>query len=94
MRKDTHSEFISGEIDGKPFTAFISGVPDKCQHDDDGEMLSFNDEGEYFKDSDMPDPKTHYDDWVKFQEDHKINGGCVSCSKCGKPFTPDFFNMP
>lgn len=94
MRKDTHSDLISGEIDGKKFTAFIDGIPDKCEHDDNGEVLSFNDAGQYFKESEMPDHKTDYDAWVKFQEDNKINGGCVSCSKCGKPFELDLFNMP
>lgn len=90
MRNDTHGAFVKG----KNFTAFIDGIPDKCEHDDNGPLLSFNDAGEYFKDSDMPDRKTNYKAWEKFQKDHKINGGCVSCSKCGKPYTPDFFNMP
>jgi len=91
---NTHSAFISGEIGGSKFTAFVDGIPDKCEHDDNGEILSFNHLGQYFKDSEMPNPQTDYDAWVEFQEKHKINGGCVSCSKCGKPFEPDFFNMP
>ncbi|HMG16747.1 MAG TPA: hypothetical protein VK590_14925 [Saprospiraceae bacterium] len=90
MRNDTHGALIIG--DG--FSAFVDGIPDKCEHDDNGPVLSFNSEGEYFKDSEMPDYKTNPDGWRKFQDAHKINGGCVSCSKCGKPYTPDFFNMP
>jgi hypothetical protein len=91
MRKDTHGEFITGKVDGKPFSAFIDGVPDKCQHDDKGEELSFNDAGEYFKASEIPNHEINYDAWIKFQDEHKIRGGCVSCSKCGKPFEPDMF---
>lgn len=93
MRKDHHEEFISfKDKDGNVSNAFITGVPDKCDHDDNGEELSFNAIGQYFKASDMPNPKTNYDAWVKFQEDNKINGGCTSCSKCGKPFEIDLFN--
>lgn len=83
MRKDTHEEFIKvGD-----FSAFITGVPDTCQHDDDGETLHFNDKGRYWKDSELPDD---HEEKIKFMKDNRINGGCVSCSKCGKPFTPDF----
>lgn len=89
-----HSAFIQGQINGEKFSAFIDGIPDKCKHDDNGEILSFNDKGEYFKESEMPNPKTDYDNWLLFQEKHEIRGGCVSCSKCGKPFEPDFFDMP
>ena len=46
---NTHSAFISGEINGSKFTAFVDGIPDKCEHDDNGEILSFNDLGQYFK---------------------------------------------
>ena len=86
-RDDTHGECIMGE----GFAYFIDGVPDKCEHDDDGPTLSFNSNGEYFRDDEMPDHKTDLKGWIKFQEDHNIRGGCVSCSKCGKPYSPDMF---
>jgi hypothetical protein len=85
---DTHGAFIELP-DGS--RAFIDGIPDKCEHQWDGPGLSFNDAGEYFKNSDMPDYHSDPDGWYKFQEDHKIRGGCVSCSKCGKPFEPPMF---
>ncbi len=90
MRKDTHEEFIQiTDKDGKTSNAFISGVPDKCQHDDDGEAMWFNDEGKYFKESEMPKDK---EEFVKFMDKHDLRGSCVSCSKCGKPFEIDLFN--
>ena len=85
---NTHGAFMQFS-DGS--TAFVDGIPDTCEHDDDGPVLSFNDTGEYFKDSDMPDYKTDPEGWTKFQEDHDIRGGCVSCSKCGRPFSPPMF---
>lgn len=90
MRKDHHEEFIQiTDKDGKVSNAFITGVPDKCQHDDDGEEMHFNDAGQYFKESELP---KDMDERIKFMDEHKLNGGCVSCSKCGKPFEIDLFN--
>lgn len=94
MRKNTHDEFFSIEHDGKIITGFMSGVPDKCQHDDDGPMLHFNDDGEYFKESDMPDYKTDPEGWEAFNKEHRLTGGCCSCSKCGKPYELDIHAMP
>ena len=91
MDNDTHGEFYSGEIEGKKFSMFIDGVPDKCKHDDDGDVLYFNNNGEYFKESEMPNHHADYEGWLKFQKEHKITGGCVSCSKCGKPFSPPMY---
>lgn len=85
---NTHGAFIQFK-DGS--TAFVDGIPDACDHDDNGPALSFNDRGEYFKDSEMPDYHTDYDAWLKFQQDHDIRGGCVSCSKCGKPYSPPLY---
>lgn len=65
---NTHGAFIQFQDGG---TAFIDGIPDTCQHDDDGPVLSFNNDGEYFKDSEMPDYKTDPEGWYKFQDDHK-----------------------
>lgn len=88
---DTHGEFWAGEINGERISMFIDGVPDKCQHDSKGEELAFNNNYEYFKKSEMPDYNTDPEAWEKFQRDHKITGGCVSCSKCGKPFSPPMY---
>lgn len=87
---NAHGEFVHLPGIGN---AFIDGIPDKCEHDDSGPVLAFNEAGEYFKHSDMPDYFTDYEGWLKFQKDHKINGGCVSCSKCGKPFSPPMFDI-
>ena len=88
MRKDTHEEFIVGQIDGEKYSAFVTGVPDKCKHDDAGEIMHFNDNYEYWKESELPKDE---DEKLEFMEKNRINGGCVSCSKCGKPFTPDLY---
>jgi hypothetical protein len=95
MRKDTHSALLQIKDDkGNVSTAFVSGIPDKCEHDDNGETMQFNDAGEYFKESEIPDHKTNYDEWLAFTTKHRLTGGCVSCSKCGKPFELDLFAMP
>lgn len=92
MRKDTHDEFISiKHKDGSVTNAFMSGVPDKCQHDDDGEEMWFNDAGQYFKKSEMP---TDEKEFIEFMDKHSLRGSCVSCSKCGKPYEIDLFGMP
>lgn len=78
----------SAHIIGKNFSVFIDGIPDQCDHDDNGPELLFNEEGQYFKTSEVPDFKTDPDACDRFWKENKINGGCVSCSKCGKPFTP------
>lgn len=84
MRDDTHGEVIVA----KDFVAFADGVPDKCQHDDAGPWLCFNDDGQYWTVAEMPmDAKGRYD----FVVENRIIGGCCSCSKCGKPYTPDFW---
>ncbi|MBK7362788.1 MAG: hypothetical protein IPJ01_10870 [Micavibrio sp.] len=90
MRKNHHEEFISfKDKDGNVSNAFITGVPDKCQHDDDGEMMHFNDAGQYFKESELPKGDKER---MEFMDKHDLRGGCVSCSKCGKPFEIDLFN--
>lgn len=91
MDNDTHGEFWAGEIGGKKVSMFIDGVPDKCKHDDKGETMGFNNNYEYFKESEMPNRDTDPQGWIKFQRDHNITGGCVSCSKCGKPFMPPMY---
>lgn len=92
MRKDTHEEFIVAENEkGERISMFVSGVPDKCKHDDNGEVMYFNNEGQFWKENELP---LDEDERIEFMEVNNINGGCVSCSKCGKPFTPDVWSMP
>lgn len=91
MRNDTHTEIIYGENDGQKIHVILTGVPDECKHDDDGESVYFNDEAKYWEDSELP---SDTEKRCEFMKENNINGGCVSCSKCGKPFTPDINNMP
>jgi hypothetical protein len=89
----THSEILTDQ-DGRP-VAFIDGIPDQCDHDQDGGWTHFNNDGEYFSDLLSPDPTLNDGkDYYEFMTLHQITGGCASCSKCGKPYTPDFFSMP
>mgnify|MGYP001588204718 CR=1 FL=1 len=94
MRKDKHEELVTFEHEGKRFSAYITGVPDKCQHDDEGEQYVFNDEGKYWKQSEIPDYKKDNEAYMKFMNENEMRGGCVSCSKCGKPYEPDLHEMP
>ena len=48
---NTHSAILTDKA-GKPFV-FIDGIPDRCNHVWDGETLHFNNDGEYFKDSEV-----------------------------------------
>ena len=101
MRKDTHSAFIAGTHEGKPFTAFVDGIPDKCQHDDAGGTVHRTRSGKTiypttFKQwagytSKLRDPLII--DHQNSIDDPVLESG-VSCSKCGKPWEPDLYNMP
>ncbi len=86
MHNTTHTNFITGQINGEPFSAFVTGVPDTCEHDSIGPILVFTDEGDYFKESDIPDHDTDFLAHEIFFQDHSIRGSCTSCSKCNKPF--------
>lgn len=95
--KNTHGEFISLNIGDDKVNAFIDGVPDDCNHDWDGEgyyIVSFIGGGgdEYIK------PPASRDEYEKLDAEYRkagryISGGCVSCSKCGKPFSPDIHSI-
>lgn len=90
---NTHSDYITDES-GK-IVAFLDGIPDKCEHEFNGETLHFNDEGEYFTESEMPEHALNDGrDLHEFFILHGIRGATCSCSKCGKPFQPDFFGWP
>jgi len=59
-------------------TAIICGS-NKCECDDNGPELAFNNE-EYFDVSSRPDWNTDQNGFIKWMEDKKIIGGCCSCS--------------
>src|SRR5688500_6193628 len=93
---DHHGEIITGTIDGKPFSAFIDGVPDKCQHQWDGDTIFFTKSGKMITPhtflkwagytAKMREPLIHA------HQEHlgdPILEGAVSCSKCRKVFQPD-----
>lgn len=96
---DTHSAFISGTIDGSKVTAFVDGIPDDHEHDSVG--------GNYYvTESGKTITPTTFKRWASFtseardplifahqeaEEDPVVAGG-VTCSKCKKPFMPNFFD--
>lgn len=93
---NTHGEFIKTEN----FSAFIDGVPDKCEHDWTGDEVLYSASG-----------KTIY--WHTYRQwasltslvrqtliynyhqeiDDPIVGGCVTCRKCKKEFYPDIHEI-
>ena len=96
MRNDKHSAIIIGEN----FSAFIDGIPDKCKHDDLGATVHVTASGKVitwktFREwasytSQMRDPLI-----IKHMDgigDPVVECG-VSCSKCGKPWSPDLFEI-
>ena len=90
MNSSTHSAILIDES-GRA-VAFIDGIPDKCSHVWDGEGLHFNNDGEYFRDSEMPDKTLNNGrDLHEFHILHQITGGTCTCSKCGNPYEPDIF---
>lgn len=85
-----HSAILT-DNDGRP-VAFVDGIQDKCEHQWDGELLHFNDAGEYFRDGEIPGIEFDYGRLLhQFYTDHRICGACVSCSKCGKLFEPEIW---
>ena len=87
MALNTHGALIAGDR----FVAFIDGIPDKCKHDNYGPELWFNNAGEYFRVLSIVPYECDPYGYRQFHEEHSICGGCTSCSKCGKPYTPDLF---
>ncbi len=96
---DTHGEFITGEINGQPFSAFIDGVPDKCQHEWNGsgyDIISSIDyvSTEYVAAPPDETPEEYYRRDQELRKNGKyISDGCVSCSKCGKAFEPNLWEI-
>ena len=84
-----HCEFIDL---GNAATAIVCGVPDDCDHDDNGEWyieIKFKDteESEWCKQSEFPcfdtgEGKKQMDKWLD-EHNATVIGGSASCSKCG-----------
>ena len=72
-------------------TGFICGAKPDHECNSDGPVLVFNNRFEYFDISERPDWECDPDGYIKWMEERDITGGCVSCSICGKPFTPPMF---
>ena len=72
MDTNTHTEIVIGN----GFTAIMSGVPDKCEHQWDGKQYCETSDGEIL---------------MEHSDKHNIVGGGVTCSKCEKSFTPPMF---
>lgn len=85
--KSTHEEFIN--IPGMGH-AFITGVPDKCDHDYSLEVYELGN-GEYLfkKDHLCPTDESTYEhiQYLAEQKGTQIVGGTTACSKCRKLFT-------
>jgi len=84
-----HCEFIGL---GGSTTAIVCGVPDACDHDDNGDWYlgikhKSTDETEWRKRSDFPnfDTEEGQREMDKWLDEHNagIIGGSASCSKCG-----------
>lgn len=77
-------KFITGEIGGEKFSAFVTGCPDDsgCEHSWDGEeIMSFHNDERVMKRSQF--------NALPEEERNRLNqsmGEC-SCSKCGMPYT-------
>lgn len=95
MNSNKHEIFIRGE----GFSAFITGVPDKCDHDYNGPAYYITASGKYI------DYATHKN-WVGYTDAYRqrvvhwyyseiiedpITGGGVTCSKCNKALGPPLF---
>lgn len=52
---DTHSAILTDE--NGIAIAFVDGIADACGHQWDGEIIYFNNDGEYFRGRDMPDSR-------------------------------------
>jgi hypothetical protein len=98
MSTDTHGAIINfGDGSG----AFIDGIPDKCEHVWNGEeMFVVGRPGNSFFEEIWSETKMLVKGYdlsdafyqKKFEDDgYSIRGGMSSCSKCKKPYQPDFF---
>jgi len=81
-----------------PGLAFIDGIPDECQHQLNGPAYYITRSGKYI------DYSTHKE-WIPYTDQYRqrvvnwyyrmindpIQESGVTCSKCGKPFSPEIF---
>lgn len=95
---NTHSAFITGAVDGSRISVFIDGIPDKCEHDSLGGNYYVTESGRTIT------PLT-FREWSSYTSEARdplifarqeaeadpIVGGGTTCSKCKKPFTPNFW---
>lgn len=96
MDNNTHGAFIQLP-DGAH--AFIEGIPDKCEHEWNGKgyhIISYIGGGGC--DEFIPDTTNSAQDYYKLDEELRLQGkyisaGGVTCSKCGKPFSPPMFDI-
>lgn len=93
---NTHGAFIQLP-DGA--TAFVDGIPDKCEHEWNGKGYHFvshiNGGG---TDNLIPNTGQLQEELMELdellrKEEKYLSGGCISCSKCGKPFEPSMFDI-
>ena len=93
---NTHGAFIQLP-DGA--NAFVDGIPDKCEHQWDGHgyhIVSYMGGGGtdcMIADSGQSQELMEALDTELRKQGKYISGGCVSCSKCGKPFEPPMFDI-
>jgi hypothetical protein len=93
---NTHGGFIQFN-DGS--TAFVDGLPDKCDHDDKGSGYHFiSYMGGGGMDELLPDTGQTQEQLMALDLHLRafgkyLSGGCVSCSKCGKPYEPPMFDF-
>jgi hypothetical protein len=83
----SHTKFIHIDNIG---TAFVTGIPDKCQHDDNGSCFFLgNGDILYEKNYRCPTDEETYRYITKIAEDRNtyVCGGSVCCSKCGSYIT-------
>jgi hypothetical protein len=88
-----HSAFIvTGEM-----RAFVDGIPDECNHEWNGQgyyFVSYINGGgfdEFIPDTGQATGELQALDEKLRTEGKYLSGGCVSCSKCGKPYEPSMF---
>lgn len=93
---NTHGAFMDL---GNGMTAFVDGIPDKCEHEWNGKgyhFVSFIRGGG--SDTIIENTGQTQEELEKLDEELRkegkyLSGGCVSCSKCGKPFEPPMFDI-
>lgn len=92
---NTHSAFIQFK-DG---TAFIDGIPDKCEHDWNGSGYHIVSKIGGGMSDKLIANTGHSQEIIEAMDEELrrqgmyLSGGCVSCSKCGKPYEPPMFDV-